>query len=345
MINMRSLLPFLFSAVFCISLSAQDVLEYTIQQVSGSITIDGNLDEADWSAASPTENYVILGDDETTPATTSWSKMLWDDDYLYVAFYCEDFDIWATYDNRDDQLYQEDAIEIYIDPDGDGLNYLEIEVNPLNAIFDLWLTKPWSDGGQGHSEWNMSGILTAVTLDGTNENNSDTDVAWTCEVALPFSEMEFSAEEMNYPPEINDEWRFNLYRFDRESTNDPDGEATGWSQTEGGQHEPDYFGKITFNAEPESIDPILITMGGIRLDQNYPNPARDNTTISYMAAENETLSFHLLDISGREIHTRVLEPAGQKIVLSTSGFASGSYLYFIQSGKLRSEVRKMHISR
>ena len=180
--------------------------------------------------------------------------MLWDEDCLYVGIYCQDRNIWATYDQRDDRLYQEDVIEVYIDQDGDGQNYIEIEVNPINAIFDLWLTRPYSSGGQGHSAWNMDGLITAVSVQGSVADTSDVDTAWVCEMAMPFSEMEFAAESISHPPSTGDAWRFNLFRFDRGRTNDPNREETGWNQTGGGQHVPERFGKIIFGGENSVSD-------------------------------------------------------------------------------------------
>ncbi len=225
---------------------AQDVEHYKVAKVSNELVIDGLLDEEAWVNAESTTNFVILGNNEEAARTVTWAKMLWDTNYLYVAFYSEDRELWAEYVDRDDPLYKEDVVEVYIDPDGDGENYLEIEVNPDNTIFDLWLTKPRKQGGEGMVDWTMGGLKTACTYSGTLNDNSDQDTSWICEMALPFEAMEFSADSANFPPLPDDMWRFNLYRFDRAFNKDPEGEASGWSQTSGGQHEPDKFGEIVF---------------------------------------------------------------------------------------------------
>lgn len=222
---------------------------YLVGRANHPINIDGQLSESAWENAPKTEAFVRLGPVEESAASTTWAKMLWDDDYLYVAFYCEDRKLWATYQAQDDPLYEEDVVEIYIDPDGDGENYLEIEVNPLNTIFDLWLTKPRKQGGQAYKDWTMEGLKTAISMSGNLNDHSSPDEYWVCEMALPFEAMAFCAESVAMPPKKNDTWRVNLYRFDRASTLDPAREATGWSQTGGGQHVPGKFGKLVFSGE------------------------------------------------------------------------------------------------
>lgn len=322
-------------------LSAQEEFFYTVQRADDEIVIDGIIDEAGWTSAPATENFVILGDNETIPSVVTWSKMIWNDSYLYVAFYCQDITLWATLTERDAQLYREDVVEVFIDADGDGVKYLQIDVNPLNAIFDLWLTKPWDEGGSGHSEWDMNDMLAAVNLEGTIENNSDEDDRWTCEMAFPFSAMVFAAENMSYPPEAGDEWKFNLYRFNMESTDDPLGIATGWSQTSGGQHEPENFGTILFAPVPE-----LTEKSGLK--QNFPNPASNQTTINYFISGPDDAVLSISDLSGRVIAAILLESSAtvwQHHVLDLSSFASGIYLYSLRLEQNPTTTFKMHIVR
>lgn len=315
---------------------SQQLERYNVNKIDTGINVDGYLNEDVWTSAEPTRNFVILGNNSNPAKTVGWAKMLWDDTYLYVAFYCEDSKIWANYLDRDDPLYKEDVVEVYIDANGDGERYLEIEVSPLNTIFDLWLTKPRSSGGQGVFGWTMEGLQTAISVDGSISDNYDIDNSWICEMAMPFSEMEFADDDMNYPPHESEFWRFNLYRFDRSSTDDPNGEPTGWNQTSGGQHEPSRFGAITFVGLPTDVEQFGIatnTLTELSLKQNFPNPFNPITNISYSLAESGFVKLKVYDQLGNEVASLVNEeqPQGNyKIEFNAESLASGVYIYKLE---------------
>ena len=143
-------------------------------------------------------------------------------------------------------------MEIFIDPDGDGLNYAEIEVNPLNVVFDLLLSKPWADGGQGLAQWNPE-FASAVGIVGTINEAGDEDQGWTVEIALPWTALATDIRNVmngqSLPPQSGDSWRLNLYRFERlrEAGSITRAEASAWSTVgEIDFHRPDRFGYLNF---------------------------------------------------------------------------------------------------
>lgn len=341
--NRNFLLLIGFLIAFLHSTKAQDVVQYEVQRISAEINIDGKLDEQVWTDAKATDNFVILGDNQTVPKTNTWAKLLWDDTYLYVAFYCVDVNLVATYTDRDDPLYKEDVVEVYIDPDGDGENYLEVEVSPTNIVFDLWLTKPRKEGGQGNTDWTMDGLKTQSTYKGSLNSNSDEDESWICEMALPFVAMKFSASSVNFPPQENDVWRFNLYRFDRAYNNDKNGEATGWSQTEGGQHEPTKFGKIIFDGWATGSNQLANSVQLFELQQNYPNPCKRATTINfYIPCSNhvDIAIFNSRGIKIEQLVDEVLVAGHHKICWNAGNNAEGIYYYRMLTNDF-SATRKM----
>ncbi len=341
------LLIFVIAVVNQGVVSSQDLPVYIVKKTNSSITIDGKLDEKSWQDADTTSHFVILGTTNTKPATITWAKLLWDDTYLYVGMYCQDKNIWATLTTRDAPLYTEDVVEVYLDPDGDGLNYIELEVNPLNTIMDLWMDKPWSDGGVGTFSWNFSNIHTAVQVNGTIADSTDVDSCWTCEMALPFSEMQFLAPSMHYPPINNDLWRANLYRFDRGTPAVTAHEETGWSQTGGGQHVPDEFGILQFKnivtQLPSSTENQAMT-DNVIICQNYPNPFWSSTTINYYIPRPCTSILRIFDISGRQVLSKSVNHVSKgnySISVNTNTLAPGIYNYTLQVENYHSSKMKM----
>lgn len=189
---------------------------YVCYQTNNAINIDGQLNEMDWQQATTTNDFVdIEGDLKPKPPLKSNAKLLWNKDYLYIAMIMEEPHIWATLKDRDAVIFQDDAIEVFIDPDGDGHQYCELQVNAFNAIWDLLLSKPYRIGKGPHANtnWNITGLQTAVSLNGTLNKPDDEDEAWTVEMAIPWNAMK-KITNTHSPPKNGDQWRMNLSRVD-----------------------------------------------------------------------------------------------------------------------------------
>ena len=112
--------------------------------------------------------------------------MLWDGDHLYIGAWLEDHDVWATLTDRDSIIYHDNDFEVFIDPDGDGRDYFEIEVNALGTVFDLLLERTYRAGGPARHSWNLAGLSLAVVVDGTLNDPNDIDRGWSVEMAIPW---------------------------------------------------------------------------------------------------------------------------------------------------------------
>jgi hypothetical protein len=177
------------------------------------IDIDGKIDELSWKKAPWTENFSdVKGSLGNLPMLWTRAKMLWDDNYLYIAAELQETDISGSLKNHDDTLFQDNNFEIFIDPDNDTHNYCEIEVNALNTVWDLLLLKPYRDMKKpAISGWDMKGLKTAVLINGTLNNSNDNDSSWIVEAALPWKSF-IELTQMHLPPLDGDQWRVNLAR-------------------------------------------------------------------------------------------------------------------------------------
>jgi hypothetical protein len=187
---------------------------YVCYRASGPLDIDGRPDEEAWREVPWTEAFVdIEGDLKPRPRFKTRAKMLWDDNYFYVAAEMEEPDVWATLRKRDAVIYHDNDFEVFIDPDGDAHEYYELEVNAFNTPWDLLLIKPYRDGGPAVNAWDIRGLKTAVYIDGTLNTPGDRDTGWSIEIAFPWEVLKECAH-MTTPPDDGDQWRVNFSRVE-----------------------------------------------------------------------------------------------------------------------------------
>ena len=172
------------------------------------------MEEAAWRAVAWTSDFVdIEGPTHPVPRFRTRAKMLWDSSCFYVAAEMEEPHVWATLTSRDAVIYHDNDFEVFIDPDGDTHEYYELELNALGTEWDLFLVKPYRDGGPAIDAWDIQGLRTAVYVDGTLNDPSDTDLGWTVEIAIPW-EVLGEAANRETPPPAGDQWRVNFSRVE-----------------------------------------------------------------------------------------------------------------------------------
>jgi hypothetical protein len=191
-----------------------DPRTYVCYRAAGPVQVDGNLDEDVWSKAAWSDNFVdIEGSPRVKPRLRTMVKMLWDDQYFYIGAYLEEPNLWATLTERDSVIYQDNDFEVFIDPDGDTHNYYELEMNALNTIWDLFLVKPYRDGGPALKAWDIRGLKSAVKLEGTLNDPGDKDKAWFVELAIPWDVL-IEAASPESRPSPGDQWRMDFSRVE-----------------------------------------------------------------------------------------------------------------------------------
>ncbi len=132
---------------------------------------------------------------------------LWSDDGLYLRFDATDPLPWHTMTRRDEHLWDEEVVEIFLDLDRSGRDYYELEINPANVVCDLRMLSPWPDK-KGDIDWNLAGLETRVRKGGTG---------WTATAFLPWQGLRAlpSAKKLDLPPRAGAAFRFNVFRIDR----------------------------------------------------------------------------------------------------------------------------------
>jgi len=187
---------------------------YVCYRAAVPVQIDGDLDEDVWTKVPWSDNFLdIEAGGRSRPRFRTMAKMLWDDDYFYIGAYLEEPNVWATLTERDSIIFQDNDFELFIDPDGDTHNYYELEMNALNTVWDLFLVKPYRDGGPALHAWDIQGLKTAVRIGGTLNNPGDKDKAWFIEIALPWDVLKEAASP-KASPKPGDQWRVNFSRVE-----------------------------------------------------------------------------------------------------------------------------------
>ena len=209
---------------------------YQVGRTSGSIKVDGKLDDIEWKKAPLVGDFVNNSDGSQSTYKTE-ARVLYDENFVYFAFRCGDDNIWATMKRRDEHLWEEEVVEVFLQADPNQPSYIELEVNPLGAMLDIYMLaarKPLH-----YESWNSEKLRWAVQVDGTVDGKAG-DREWTCEIALPLEDIVTAPHR---PPLAGDRWRMNLYRGEQRPT--PAGLA--WSPTlRDDFHIPQRFGEIVF---------------------------------------------------------------------------------------------------
>jgi hypothetical protein len=199
----------LFSAASCAQSNSEIPKSYIAFKTSETITIDGEATEISWSKTAWSDNFIDI-EGVKKPIYNTQIKMMWDETYFYILAKLEEPHVWADIKEHDAIVFYNNDFEVFIDPDGDTFNYYELEINALNTVWDLFMTKPYREKNVVLNDWNLTGLKSAVKVDGTLNNSTDKDKGWTLELAIPWKAFKKSYFEKNIPE--NKHWRVNFSR-------------------------------------------------------------------------------------------------------------------------------------
>ena len=214
----------------------------TVPRITADVKIDGVLDEPAWQKAARVTPFG-RNDTTTAPRSATEARIWYDQAALYLGWICDDYDIQATFTQRDSRFWEEEVVEFFLTPSALD-RYFELQWNPLGGTFDAIITNDLAPDGsskQFKGDWSYTApaMTYAVRVDGSVQNSSDRDRRWTVEVRIPFSDLKVPA------PKPGEVWRGSFYRFNRDR--DGEAEALSWTPTVWpGFHQPTRFGYLRF---------------------------------------------------------------------------------------------------
>ncbi|MDR1403147.1 MAG: carbohydrate-binding family 9-like protein [Tannerellaceae bacterium] len=185
---------------------------YVCYKAPADIRIDGVLSAEEWGAVPRISDFVdIAGDNQARPFLETSVKMAYTDQGLYLAVLMEEPHVWADMTEHDSPLFLNNNFEFFFNPANDTHNYVEYEINALGTEWDLFLTKPYRDGGLSFSNWEFMGMESALHIDGTLNDPRDTDTSWSVEIFLPWRSV-YQLTPGKNKPEVGDQIRANFSR-------------------------------------------------------------------------------------------------------------------------------------
>jgi hypothetical protein len=318
---------------------------YVCYRTTEAIHVDGKLDEPSWHQVAWTDDFVdIEGDQKPRPRFRTRVKMLWDDEYFYVGAEMEEPHVWATLTQHDSVIFHDNDFEVFIDPDGDSHEYYEFEINALNTGWDLFLPKPYKDGGRAQNEWEIPGLKTAVHIDGTLNNPNDTDTGWSVEIAFPWKVLAEYAHRPS-PPRDGDSWRVNFSRVeweveivDGKYRKIPNKREDNWVWSPQGvinMHRPETWGYVQFSTGK---------VGTVKFRPDPTAPARTLLHQVYYAQKdfqqkNKRWAATLAALGLEKLtHESLAEPL--KMMTTTDGFQAIAVVKLQQGKTQRVNVRQ-----
>ena len=220
-------------------------LAYACHFTKAPPTLDGKLDDAAWKTAPWTSDFVdIQGTAKPAPRFRTRVKMLWGQQYLYIAAQLEEPDVKALQTQHDSVIFKDNDFEVFVKPLPATASYYEFEINALNTGWDLFLNKPYKRGGRADNSWDIPHLRTAVAVQGTLNHSTDTDQGWTVEIAYPLNA--FAARQAVPPPLPGTQWRINFSRVEWKA-GQPKEDNWVWSpQGVINMHVPERWGYLNF---------------------------------------------------------------------------------------------------
>ncbi len=212
---------------------------YEVRHTKGPVGVDGYPDKAEWSHADEIE-LQFPWPEQTGAKQKTTARLLWNDDSLFVSYACEDTNIVAYYEHRDDPTYKDHAVELLINPDPQHEIYIGLEMNARAVLKDYVYVFPQVL----LPEFDLKGVRLAAHCDGPLNDSTGLDKGWALEIAIPLRN--FYELTRGRRVASGTVWRANLSRWDG---TEPNRRLSVWSDSglvRPSPQNPDRFGTLVF---------------------------------------------------------------------------------------------------
>ncbi|TKG97113.1 hypothetical protein EYV94_01410 [Puteibacter caeruleilacunae] len=208
---------------------------YQVKSIGEDKALSSLVDANVWNKAGVmTLRETVTG---STDVLSTKVRLLYSNTHLYIRFECEDPYIWGTHTERDSPIFNEECVEVFLDPAQCGHQYFEINLSPKNVTFESCVLthrteKEPGNKFLGNRTYNPE-LKTLVTK---------TKDGWIGMYAIPFKDLYGNPTVV---PQKGDKWNANFYRIDK--LKDKPTTYDAWQPT--GKvdfHRPWVFGTLLF---------------------------------------------------------------------------------------------------
>lgn len=180
-----------------------------VLQRTSDFSLDGKGSALNWSSAP----WSSLSAIEHAESLATKVKALWSASGLYFLVDCEDRRLTCTFREDGADLFREDVVEVFLQPDPSLPVYFEYEISPLGhelpllvcnsgATFHGW--RPWKQAGTRDTR-------RAVSIRGGRKEPGASCEGWTVEFFIPFALLAGLPGSLPLP---GGTWKGNIYRID-----------------------------------------------------------------------------------------------------------------------------------
>jgi len=172
---MRPMLLFLSAMLLSVSASAQDGVSLIIPRLDAAPEIDGQLGDAAWTKAAVLKGFTLPGKDAAALKNVEARIGFLGAD-LFVAVRCTEPDldkVKARAKNRNDQIWTDDCVEVWIRPTSDALDTDQFLVNSIGTQGEL------RKRGGAEKEWHPAWTVKTAKEQG----------AWTVEMKISAADL------------------------------------------------------------------------------------------------------------------------------------------------------------
>ncbi len=162
-----------------------------------------------WEDVGAIRDFYALRDHRTVSRRTK-VQIAFDCDRLLLRAEMEDSDVMTSVLHDDGSLWEGDVIEFFFKPSVEAAGYYEFQVNPAGNILDMFIHERRPDAFKRWAKEIDFDLSASVSLEGTLNDDADSDSGWTVELTIPWSDFRRTGGR----PEPLASWKFNVGRYD-----------------------------------------------------------------------------------------------------------------------------------